>query len=411
MSLVWDRVRRASVWALLWFPLIDFTLRHLLPYPVLASIWSVVLFVLLGIQAVSAYRVRSVRTAPRFRWIWFAGLYIAYTLILTLAGLHHPVLALEGFRADVYYLVFGLLVAFAVNRDEVPGFFHVIVTLAVLLGVHGIFQYIIGVPIPKNWVDVNEHLRTRVFSIITSPNELGAYMALTEPLLAGLFFFETNRLRKWMYGLGFLACFLTQLFTFDRGSLLALVAAVVVTAFFVNRKLLLVVLGLGVVVLCIPAMYHRLMDLFSPLYVFKSLQGGRLERWHSALVILQHHPLFGAGIGRYGGSVAYQFKLGAYSDNYYVKVLGESGIVGLVLFVSMHVALLWEVYQKAVKKIVGREHYVAVGGFIGLLAIVFHNLVENVFEFGPNTILYFSVAMLLLVWARQRDDNPLNMVS
>ncbi|KPV40906.1 polymerase [Alicyclobacillus ferrooxydans] len=405
-----NRMARWSVYAITFFPLIDFGLRNLPHLHIIGSIWSILALLVLAWQALR--KLLAGHSAPRFGWYKFAGWYMIYGLALMFASFNQPTIAFDGYRADVFYMLFAFLIPFVVEPEDVPKLFHAIVALAILVGVHGLFQYVIAVPIPKGWTDVNEHLRTRVFSIITSPNELGAYMALTEPLLVGLFLYERNRWRKWMYGIGFFMCFGTHLFTYDRGSLLALGLALVIVAALVNRKFLIVVLFLGVVAFFLPPIHHRFVDLFSPVYLLKAQQGGRLERWGIAFNLMSANPLFGAGMGHYGGQVASDFGLGIYSDNYYMKVLGESGLIGLVLFMAMHLALLREVFKKTVKRMEGRNRYVAIGAFIGLVAIVIHNGVENVFEFGPNTVLYFTVATLLLIWGKgvAKTDPPASSV-
>lgn len=52
-----------------------------------------------------------------------------------------------------------------------------------IMAMHGVFQYIIGVEMPAGWVDQNEAgVRTRVFSILTSPNVFGSLLTLATPM-------------------------------------------------------------------------------------------------------------------------------------------------------------------------------------------------------------------------------------
>jgi O-antigen ligase len=404
-GLAGNRWARWSLYALTFFPLIDFALRNTPHLHIIGSVWSIIVLVILAVVAWK--RISSGNRPVGFSWYKYAGWYMIYILALMFMGLGlgHATVAIDGFRADVFYMLFAFLIPFVVVPEDVPKLLHAVAALAILIGVHGLFQYILAVPIPHGWVDVNEHVRTRVFSIITSPNELGAYLALTEPLIAGLFLYERNRIRKWMYGVGFFACVGTHIFTYDRGSLLALALALVVVAALIRPRLLIVVAILGVIGFFLPPIHHRFADLFSPVYLLKAQQGGRLFRWGVAFDTMSQNPLLGGGLGRYGGSVASDFGLSIYSDNYYMKVLGESGLIGLLLFMGMHLALLREVLKKAVKRMEGRKRYVVMGGFIGLVAVVIHNGVENVFEFGPNVILYFTIATLLLIWGRGEEAN------
>lgn len=392
-----NRFARWCVYALMAFPLIDYALR--LPYihPI-GVIWDKIVLAILAVIALK--RWLTGQRPGWFEWQKFAGWYMIYGLALMFAGMSQPSIALAGYRTDIYYMLCTFLLPFVVTPKDILKLLHVAVSVAILIGVHGIYQYITKVPIPPGWVDVGEHVRTRVFSVLTSPNELGSYMALMTPLIFGLFVYERHRWRKTIYGIGILFCFTTQLFTFDRGSLLSLALAVLIVAIMFQRRLLIFLLIFAVVAYFIPSIHHRFTDLLSPVYFIKAAQGGRIARWLTAFDTMSSNPLFGAGLGRYGGQVASDFNLGIYSDSYYMKVMGESGLVGLVLFISLHLALLREVIRKAVRPIQGRSKYVVLGGFTGLLAVFFHNFVENVFEFGPMAIMYFNLATLYLIWGR-----------
>ncbi len=392
-----NRIALWCVYALLAFPLIDYALRLPYVHPI-GVIWDKVVFVVLA--AVAVKRWFSGYRPGWFVWQKFAGWYVLFGMALLFAGMSHPIVAIDGYRIDVYYMFYTVLLPFVVEPKDVLKILHASAVVAILIGVHGVYQFITKAPIDPAWLDLGEHVRTRVFSVLTSPNELGSYMALMIPLLVGLFLYETNRLRKLFYGVGTLFCFATQLFTFDRGSLLSLALAVFVVAILFQRKLLIFLAILAVVAYFIPSIHHRFADLLSPIYFMKAAQGGRIARWLTAFDNMSSNPLFGIGLGRYGGQVASDFHLGIYSDGFYMKILGESGIIGLVLYLSLHIVLLREIVHKAVRLIEGRSKYVVLGGITGLLAVAVHNFIENVFEFAPMLIMYFNLATLFLIWGR-----------
>lgn len=394
-----SKIARWCVYALFAFPLTDYALRlpHIHPIGV---IWDKV--VMIALATIALWRWISGYRPKRFLWQKYAIWYMLYGLTLVFAGMSHPIIALEGFRTDVYYMLYTFLLPFVVSPKDTLKLLHVSASVAILIGVHGVYQYITKAPMDPSWADVGEHLRTRVYSVLTSPNELGAYMALMVPIILGLFLYERYKWRKWFYGIGALICFATQLFTFDRGSLLALVLAVFILAIVFKRRLLIFLVAFAVIAYFIPSVHHRFTDLLSPVYLIKSAQGGRIERWLTAFDEMAQSPLFGAGLGRYGGQVASDFHLGIYSDGFYMKTLGESGILGLVLLLSIHISLLRDILQKVIRATEGRSKYIAMGGFTGLLAVVFHNSVENVFEFAPMAAMYFNLATLYLIWGHDK---------
>ncbi|MCF8565012.1 O-antigen ligase family protein [Alicyclobacillus tolerans] len=400
-----SRITRWIMYALVAYPLVDYALRlpHIHPIGV---IWDKVVLLVLALIAMKRW-IAGVRPTV-FAWQRFAAWYILFALALMFAGLNHPLVAIDGFRTDIYYMLYAFLLPFVVAPKDVPKLLHAAAAIAILIGIHGVYQYITKAPILPGWVDVGEHVRTRVYSVLISPNELGAYMALMTPVVFGLFIYEQRRWTKWMYGIGSLFCLMTLLFTFTRGAWAGLALAVFLVAVIFERRLLILLVAVVVIAFFIPAIQHRFTDLLSPVYYLKSAtQGGRIARWLDAFDHMAPNPLFGAGLGQYGGLVATDFHLGIYSDGFYAKTLGESGIVGLVLFLAMHIALIREVIRKVVRPMQGRAKFVALGGVTGLLAVLFHNSVENVFEFAPMMIMYFNLATLYLIWGNKAATSEL----
>ncbi|WP_054971369.1 O-antigen ligase family protein [Alicyclobacillus ferrooxydans] len=396
-SLEDSRLSRWSLYALTAFPLVDFALRMQHIHP-LGVIWDKVVMLVLVVLAVMRW-ADGYRQQP-FHWQRYAGWFIVYALALMFSGLSHPLTSLQGFRIDVYYILYAFLIPFVVGPKDVPKLLHAVALVMILVAVHGVFQYVIKVPNPHSWQDLGESLRTRVFSVMQSPNELGSYMALATPFLFGLFLYETDRWRKAIYLFGIVFAVMTLFLTFTRGAWFALAIAVLIMATLFERRLLIVLVVLGIAAFFLPAIHHRIADLFSPVYWIKSSQSGRVYRWIMAYDKMSNNPLFGVGLGKFGGAVASQYSGGLYSDNYYAKTLGETGLIGLTLFLIMHLALFAEIFRKTVRKAKGRVRFLVIGAATGLLAVLIHNAMENVFEFAPMAITYFLIATLLLVWGR-----------
>lgn len=404
--LMGHQVVRWCVYALVGFPLIDFALRDTIHaiHP-LGVVWDklllVAVIILGGIRYFSGFRPRW------YSWQRFAGLFMVYGLGLMVAGMATPMVAVQGYRIDVYYMIFGLLVPFLLDEDDVLPFLHLMGCVAMLIAVDGIYQYITKVPIPYALWGVNPaQVRTRVFSVLQSPNELGAYMAMMTPLVAGLALYERHRFRKILYMVGTVCCLLCLLFTFTRGAWVAFALALLVMAVLFERRLFVVLVVVGVVAFFLPPIHHRVGELLTPVYWIKSTSSGRLARWLVAFDKMSASPLFGIGVGHYGGAVSAIYHSGIYSDNYYAKTLGETGLFGLVMFLALHLALVRDLFRNGLRHASGRTRYVFMGGIAGLIAVIIHNSMENVFEFAANAVTYFTLASLLLVWGRRLAPTP-----
>lgn len=383
-----------SLYLLMAFPVVDYALR-LEKIHVLGMIWDKVVLLILMIAALARYTAGS--PFPRFRWYKYAGWFLLFGFALMIADFASPIIAIQGYRIDVYYVLFAFFIPILVSREDVIRLLHIGASIAILIAVHGIYQYIVKTPIPPGFVDVAEHVRTRAFSVLASPNELGAYMALMTPIVIGLALYETNRWRKWMYLIGGVLCAVTLLLTFTRGAWAALAISLLLTAILFERRLLIVLVVLGVIGYFLPPIHHRIADLFSPAYMIKAAQpGGRIARWLTAFDKLSSSPLLGVGLGHYGGAVASDYGLSVYSDNYYAKTFGETGLIGLTLFLAMQLALANDLFQNA-RSHRGRVRYVLIGGLTGIVAVLIHNSLENVFEDAPMAASYFIYTALFLV--------------
>jgi O-antigen ligase len=167
-------------------------------------------------------------------------------------------------------------------------------------------------------------------------NGLGAFEAQTGILLIALASFQKKR--RWRYALYGLGAFSTVclMYSFSRGAYLAFVAGCMFVGIVRLRKLLvlLLVLGLAWASLVPPAVQDRISGT-------ETADGGldhsseiRLTLWEDALNLASQNMLFGTGYNTYIFMQRVTGYFGSYWDthNIYLKVLVETGVVGLLLF-------------------------------------------------------------------------------
>lgn len=325
----------------------------------------------------------------------------------------------EGMRAVCEYMFWFFLVLKLCDSDKIGKRLCICLFIVIgIMAVHGIYQYIIAVPMPSSWVDHNEAgVRTRVYSILTSPNVLGSLFTLTIPVGVGLFLEEKNNKIKIFYGLVILCMLASLAFTFSRGAWMGFMAAVIVFVLFYDARLLIPVLALSVLaVFLVPDIGNRISYMLSADYIESSMNGGRLIRWLDGLNVWAYGKLTGVGLGHFGGAVAInhgmQYLVGEdymetfYMDNYYLKTMIETGIVGLSAFVF----LMYQVFINSVRAVkVSKENkYLKIGIMSGLFGIIIHNLVENIFEVPlMSTEFWVFAAVLMSFWYRKTIEPPL----
>lgn len=398
-----------SLWLVISYVLVDYVLRNS-PIYFLAGVWDELAFI--GITGLwigkMAWEKRARFDITPLDWSIF--IFLAVSVFLLFRKSPDMSIALEGWRAVAQY-VFWFFVAnnLISGKKQVSVITNLMILVATGIALHGVYQFIIGVPIPPEWVDKAETgIRTRVYSIIGSPNILGSLMVLTIPLTLSALINAQNWIRRILLFCALGAMGACLMFTFSRGAWLAAIGGIVFFGLLKDRRILiLIIVAAFLTPIAVPSVYDRMSYMLSPEYIKSSQKGGRLVRWEQALDKVERSPMYGVGLGRFGGAVAKNNDIPGtfYIDNYYLKTLTEMGIVGLTamlwLFINC-VRLGLSVYRR-----VKDDRYLStlsIGILAGVVGVLLHNAVENIFEV-PMMQTYFWVLMGVLA-AMGRIGHP-----
>lgn len=384
----------------------DKMIRNLPGIRTIGSVWDELTLLLLFVYCVS----RRIYSGGRLEYNRTPmGLPIA---LFILWGVGHVLIrqinvgiAIEGFRAMfqqmLWYFLFVQLIR---ERREARFVTTALSGLGLFLGLHACYQYVMRVPMLGNWTDVTESVRTRAYSIVGSPNILGALFVILLPI-AFLKIFEEEKMQwKALHMISFGSMFLGLLFTFSRGAWLSFGFVVLIFICLVNARLLIPFSFVGLVFLLTDnPITRRLFNLLSPTYHMSSSKGGRLYRWEAGLRIWERSKSYGVGLGRFGGAVAMNNNLTPfYVDNYYLKTLVEMGYYGII---AMAVFVGWFVLY-AMKVINSQKTRMdilrTVCIFSGAVGVLIQNFVENIFEVPAMMVIFFLYIALLDVY-RKKD--------
>ncbi len=403
-----------AVFILAAFGVIDALLRAF--GGILGSVWDelfLILLVMLWIfKWIANRKDEGFKTSPMD-----VPLFIFISAMLLCLILNSPdfSIALEGFRAIVQYMLWYFVVIQILrgekNAKTVTTFFVIVVGL---LALHGIYQYIIGVEMPAGWVDQNEAgVRTRVYSIFTSPNVFGSLLTLALPMAISLAVINENKRGKAIFTLIALCMMASLVFTSSRGAWIGFALAIGIYVLLKDKRLIIpCIIGAVLVVVAVPSVGNRISYMLSPEYIESSLKGGRLVRWLTGLEIFANNPVFGVGLGHFGGAVAINHELRLlvnaelidtfYMDNYMLKTAVESGIVGFSAFAVLMYSVIVNGFRtiKISATKVSKELSTGIVG--GLCGVIAHNFVENVFEVPMMTSLFWMfVAVVMNIWYYQ----------
>lgn len=384
---------------------VDYLLRDILQMVTIASLWDEALFVISFIWL--AHTRLSARTPIKNRFSsvdLLLGFYILVGIVLFAFTRSHVAINITGFRASMQYLLtFFIVVRLLRDERDFQMMYNVMILFATAFAIHGIYQYIIGVPIPSNWTDRAEtEVRTRVFSIFSNPNIMGAYMALFAPLAIGQAYASESAARKVLYWFCGLCMCGACLFTMSRGAWLGLAVAAVFFVLIIDRRLFLLMLVCGIAACFLPFVQSRISYLFTTNFQESNNRAGRAKRWSTALKYVDHDNAWagGLGYGIYGGAVAVQNKINQnyeymYVDNYYVKILTENGIIGLASLLFSMLGLTWNGF-KAITRAPGRKKPLCVGLLAGLLGMLVQSIFESIWEEPYMMALFFVIAAMLV---------------
>lgn len=397
-----------AAWLLALYAFIDFGIRSLAGG--FAGIWdelTLVLMILLwGWKWLIFRKEDGFKQTPLDMPIM---VFISVMLFMLIFNSPDYSISLEGFRAIVQYILwFFVVVQLLRNQKSAKNVCLVFILGAAIMAAHGVFQYIIGVEMPAGWVDQNEAgVRTRVYSILTSPNIMGSLMTLAAPVTVAFAFTAKNIKKKIIFGFLALMMISSLVFTFSRGAWIGFAAAVGVYVLLKDKRMIIpAVIFAVIVVLAVPSVGNRIAYMLSPEYIESSLKGGRLVRWITGLEILKTSPLIGIGLGEFGGAVAMNHGLERlvgidvvktfYMDNYYLKIAVESGIIGFLSFVI----LMYSVFISSVRTIIITKDKIVkeleIGILSGLSGVIIHNWVENVFETPLMATLFWLLAAVMM---------------
>ncbi len=384
---------------------IDYVLRDLLHIPVLSSLWDEALLLLAFCWILRTRMARSQPILPRTNVLDAPVLlFIGVGMALMFGVSPFFSIAVSGYRATVQYMLWFFVVTRLLRDDRDFAVIYVtLVAIAFVIALHGLYQFVVAAPIPSNWVDQAEQgVRTRVYSIFGSPNIMGDYMVMFAPMTAALaYYFKDKKAKVVCWLATFCMCF-ACLFTMSRGAWMAMAVAVLVFALLQDRRLLALMLVAAVIALFLPFVASRIGYLFTDDFAHSTANGGRASRWNLALEYLSTNPIFGFGLGMFGGAVAMQTQVYNwisyfYVDNYYVKILVEMGYLGFGLFILMMLCVLVTGGRSIYRNRKDPMKPLCVGIFSGLCGVLTHCYFENIFE-EPYMMVYFWTMAALLVY-------------
>jgi O-Antigen ligase len=303
-------------------------------------------------------------------WYWLA------TAFATLGGFYAGRVGMYGFFFVAKYLEYFVLFYMIVNQihDEqsIRRYIKVMLFTCLVASLIGIAQIPSGVRVSAPFEGTEGE-----------PNTFGGYLVLMFSVVLGIFLHvqdQSRRIRLVLLGCTILV---PLAFTESRSSYLAFVAAIGLFILFARQKRLLIIaclIGLILMPVVMPQnVIQRVMYTFDQAHESGQIKVGGYridtstsERLHSWERVLEHdfprHPLLGVGVTG-----------GEFMDAQYPRVLSETGLIGLALFLWF-LRRVWVLLRQSYDRL---QDPVIKGAALGTLCgyggLLFHAIGTNTF--------------------------------
>lgn len=365
---------------------------------------------------------------PKPRWLWPPMCWgvIAFTLYAVAryftADIEY-VARQEMIRVVLYAFLFFAILNNLHRQESMQFIVLTLVFLAMCVGGYAVYQYATGSNQVWNFISPYQHRGTGTFF---SPNNCAGFLEMILPsALAWVLVSRASVTVKIFVGYAALVILAGLLATVSRGgwASTALTLLVLFIVLLVNRTYRLPALAVLIVLVAGAAFFIPRSPVFKGRFaeITKNNQfhsNARFEMWLPAIAMWQANPWWGVGPAHYDyhyralRPVTQQLQPDRVHNDY-LNTLADWGVVGFGL-VTAAMALLaagvlktWR-FVGAQSDLGGRrsnKFAIVLGAALGLLAILFHSLVDFNMHIPANAILAVTLMALLSGCTRFATDN------
>ena len=402
-----------QIFLLPWYPFLSAQLP-------LRDVSLVLRFILLA--GVLVLRKRSGKPLAQ----WFGGSWIKrgilafagmIALSLLVSSLGPNVDALRSLARFSSYLAFFFAVAgWLETREQIGTVIKIVLFSGILVALFGFFQvwqkgytdlYYYLYPLQEEGL---EEWNGRITSFLFHFNSLAGYLNLLLPLSLAVMVLSRERWLRYAaiacHGMGLAALY----FTGSRGGLIAYLAMVLVSLYFLKPRLVALsqlLLAFALAAAIVLSLQPEILRESRLQEVDEFTSASRLALWSAAGAMFLQHPVMGVGYGNYR-SLYNDYIPGATPNqldahNLYLQFLGETGVIGFLIFAAMVVGLAIVAIRLArnavsLYRLVG----IAMGG--ALVTTLTHGMVDYLFNVSPQfgAMFWLLMAMGVVAWEQTR---------
>jgi O-antigen ligase len=353
------------------------------PPILLTYIWFLFLFTILFITFVNSFHFRGIDALFRSS-VFFLISYFLYAFLEEKEN-----------RSNYYYLILGLFLASLILSITV--YYELFTTGLTVFLVEGFFARFAGA-----------YGNYNTLAFIMSVNIVISVIALYSPKIS-------LRIKRYLIPLYILNNASVIFLTNSRASILALIVAMLFLFYFLNKKVIIVFSGIGLILFVLYLLEPFTQSLVDA-YIRIETVSQREYLWASGIEIMKDYPVFGVGTEMFPykfytyvpTSGSYMFDLfrilqKPHPHNYSLWLITENGILGWICALSLFGVYLFMGFKLISNLSVNKEeaYYFAIGlTAIGIMVFVRSFFeVEGIFSYGYiSRDLPFWISYILLAY-------------
>lgn len=271
---------------------------------------------------------------------------------------------------------------------------------ALLLGAffcasYGILQYFFS-DTAALWLDTERFsdISRRVTGSFSNPNVLAVYLLLCHPIaLCGMLDPTQSRVRRAFFALTAVAIALCTVLTWTRGAWLGLLAQLALFLLFHSAATLTAgILSLPFAVCALAYLPRNVLHRFMSIGTLaESSIRYRIHTWQGVERLLAAHP-WGIGVGEKAFCAVYpRYALSGiesvmHAHSIYLQIALETGVIGLILFLSLVVTALLRGADR-------RAHF---GAGLSLIGVLCMGCFDHLWYFRPLAALFFIMIAMCM---------------
>jgi putative inorganic carbon (HCO3(-)) transporter len=319
------------------------------------------------------------------------------------------------------------------NKEVIHHLIPVLMLVGIGESLYGTFEFFSG---HKYILHLNmEAMISSVTGTFINRNTFAGYLLMVIPLSVGFLFsrevIQEGRLRGWRHqlvtldgktlliGFSVIVMILGLLFSASRMGIASLLLSFTLIIFLFRSpqkekrfsRSLILILGLAILWSAWIGLDAVISRFFTSSEDFKM----RWRIWVDTFQMIKDFPLFGSGLGTFLQVFpiyrSFHIRgLVTHSENDFLQLLSEVGILGTGLLVILFFFLFFKAFS-GIRTLSYREpgRYIAIGGLVGILALMFHSIVERNIQIPANAFLYaFIWALILRISQSNKGDRDVN---